>query len=192
MVLNFPTSLVTGLPRQFDARSLIPILRNYFWKIETGVVRTVTWLEDGRSITLGIWGPGDFIGGQILNSHYQIECLTQVEAASCRSSDWEQTKMILLSHIHQFEQLTVVRSHKKADTMLLKLLAWLSQRFGREAEQGQLIDLRLTHQDIADMLGITRVTITRLLNQLEEQGQIARLPLHRIVLKEAELWHYEI
>jgi hypothetical protein len=39
---------------------------------------------------------------------------------------------------------------------------------------------------------ITRVTITRLLNQLKAQGQIARLPLHRIVLKETELWHYEI
>jgi CRP-like cAMP-binding protein len=42
------------------------------------------------------------------------------------------------------------------------------------------------------MLNSTRVTITRILTQLEEQGLISRLPLHRIVLKEEELWHYEI
>ncbi len=76
--------------------------------------------------------------------------------------------------------------------MVVKLLTWLAKKFGREVASGNLIDLRLTHQDIADMLNSTRVTITRILTQLEEQGLIHRLPLHRIVLKEEELWHYEI
>lgn len=86
----------------------------------------------------------------------------------------------------------IVRGYKTVDIMLIKLLAWLSKRFGREVEQGRLIDMRLTHEDIADLLGSTRVTITRILKQLEEDGLIHRLRLHRIVLREEEVWHYEI
>jgi len=41
-------------------------------------------------------------------------------------------------------------------------------------------------------LGATRVTVTRTLNQLEQQGLIERLPLQRIILREEEVWHYEI
>lgn len=76
--------------------------------------------------------------------------------------------------------------------MLLNLLNWLAQKFGKETNHGQLIDLRLTHQDIADILGSTRVTITRLLSQIQQQGLIDRFALHRIVLHEEVAWHYEI
>ncbi len=76
--------------------------------------------------------------------------------------------------------------------MLVKLLEWLATRFGRTVRQGNLIDLRLTHQDLAELVGTTRVTLTRILGQLEQQGLIERLSLHRIVLKEDEVWHYAI
>nr|WP_275265888.1 helix-turn-helix domain-containing protein [Gloeothece citriformis] len=56
----------------------------------------------------------------------------------------------------------------------------------------QLIDLGLTHQEISEILGATRVTITRVINQLEQQGLIERHPLHRIILKDEEVWHYQI
>jgi len=68
--------------------------------------------------------------------------------------------------------------------MLLKLLAWLSTRFGQDVDTGRLIDLRLTYQDLSELLGATRVTVTRTLNQLEQQGLIERLPLQRIILRE--------
>lgn len=86
----------------------------------------------------------------------------------------------------------VIRSHKRIDTMLLRLLSWLAKRFGRTVEHGQLIDLRLTHQDLSELLGSTRVTVTRTLSQLEQQKLIQRISLRRIVLSEDELWHYEI
>jgi DNA-binding transcriptional regulator LsrR (DeoR family) len=39
---------------------------------------------------------------------------------------------------------------------------------------GVLLNLALTHQDFADTLGMTRITVTRLLNQLEREGKIQR------------------
>ena len=85
-----------------------------------------------------------------------------------------------------------IRSHKRVDVMLLKLLAWLNTRFGQDVDIGRLIDLRLTHQDLSELLRATRVTITRTLNQLEQQELIERLPLQRVILREEEIRHYEI
>ena len=177
--------------RSFGLRSHLDS-RFKLWRIETGVARSLTWLEDGTIVTLGIWGAGDIVG-QALSSiePYQVECLTKVEATPLSSDFWQPDVSLLLSHLQQMEQLAVIRSHRKVDAMLVELLNWLAKRFGREVAEGNLIDLKLTHQDIADTLGTTRVTITRLLGQFEEQGLIER-SLRRIVLREAELWHYEI
>ncbi len=144
-------------------------------------------------MTLGLWGAGEIVGKALAQiDPYQLECLTKVEATRLHIENWQETQAALLAHIQQAGELTLIRSHRRVDMMLLKLLNWLGKKFGRQVEQGQLIDLRLTHQDIADILGSTRVTITRTLNQLEQQGLIRRLSLQRIVLQEEEVWHYEI
>lgn len=177
----------------FKSRSTLPLKPNSLWKIETGVVKTLTWLEDGTTVTLGLWGPGDIVGKALSQVEpYQIECLTAVEATILPVSEWHPVSSVLLARIQQAEELMVIRRYKKTDIMLVKLLTWLAKRFGREIDQGRLIDLRLTHQDLAEILGTTRVTITRTLSQLEQQGFIERLSLHRLVLREEDLWHYEI
>jgi CRP-like cAMP-binding protein len=43
----------------FNPRSSIDDRANLLWKVESGFVRTVIWLEDGTLIVLGIWGAGD-------------------------------------------------------------------------------------------------------------------------------------
>ncbi|MEG4232471.1 helix-turn-helix domain-containing protein [Microcoleus sp. Pol11C3] len=65
---------------------------------------------------------------------------------------------------------------------LLQLLVLLGQKFGREMAQRLLIDLRLTHQEISQALGITRITVTRLMARLEEEGFIDRSRRQYIVL----------
>lgn len=176
----------------FSRRSHLPNRSNALWQIATGVVRTVTWLEDGTIITLGLWGPGDTIGKPISKCDpFQIECLTKVEATLLSADRWL-NREILLNHIQQAEDFIVLRGYKKVDFMLYKLLTWLAKRFGSEVEQGHLIDMILTHQDIAEILGTSRVTVTRALGIFEQQGLIERLPLHRVILQASEVWHYEI
>ncbi|MGQ9872394.1 helix-turn-helix domain-containing protein [Leptodesmis sp.] len=57
---------------------------------------------------------------------------------------------------------------------LLHLLLWLPDQFEQPIATGTRLDLRLTHQDLADTIGSTRVSVTRLLNQMERQGKIER------------------
>ena len=176
----------------FSRRSHLANRSNALWRIETGVVRTVTWLEDGTIITLGLWGPGDTIGKPISKCDpFQIECLTKVEAILLSGDRWL-NRDILLNHIQQAESFMVMRGYKRVDFMLYQLLIWLAKRFGSEVEQGHLIDMILTHQDIAEIIGTSRVTVTRTLGHFEQQGLIDRLPLHRIILQASEVWHYEI
>ncbi|MBD2033655.1 Crp/Fnr family transcriptional regulator [Phormidium sp. FACHB-592] len=190
--LLYPTQL-SDVTQTFSPRSLLPLRQQSIWKIEAGVVRTITWLEDGTIAATGLWGPGDLVGKALSKMEsYQIECLTTVEVSLLPVSRLYEETEALISNLQQSEAFSLIRSYRKIDAMVLKLLSWLAKKFGREVEAGHLIDLRLTHQDLAEMLGTTRVTITRTLSQFEQQGLIDRLPLRRIVLKESDFWHYEI
>ncbi|XZO04104.1 MAG: helix-turn-helix domain-containing protein [Microcoleus sp.] len=44
----------------------------------------------------------------------------------------------------------------------------------------------------SEYLCITRVTVTRALGNFEQQGLIQRLSIHRIILQDSQVWHYEI
>ena len=178
----------------FERRSLLPLRRDSLWLLETGVVRTLTMLEDGTSIILGLWGPGDVVGRVLCNANpYQIECLTPVEAILLPDHSWHEATEAMILHIQRSGELIEIMHCRHAEASLLRLFAWLAKRFGQEVEQGQLIDLRLTHQDIADLIGLTRVTVTRLLNDFEKQGIIQRVQRQFIVLHDQPpFWHYEI
>jgi CRP-like cAMP-binding protein len=190
---SLTNSAIKNPPQLFTRRSFLPDQNNALWKIERGFVRTFTYLEDGTTVALGLWGPGDIVGLALSRLQpYQMECLTKVEALVIPLDDCSELTETLFNHIQQAQELMVIRSHKKVDTMLINLLAWLSKKFGSEVEKGRLIDMHLTHEDLAEMLGSTRVTITRILGQFEQEGLIERLSLHRIVLKEEEIWYYEI
>lgn len=179
---------------KFARRSLLPLGRDYLWQIETGVVRTLTWLEDGTTVTLGLWGSGDVVGRALSHADpFQIDCLTPVEATLLPLERWHQVNEALIRHIQQIQEFVEILHCRSVDASLLRLLSWLAKKFGQEVAQGQLIDLRLTHQEIAEIMGTTRVTVTRLLKELETQGLIERLPGKFIVLHEKQpFWHYEI
>jgi CRP-like cAMP-binding protein len=182
-----------GIYHRFKRRVTFPLDTYNIWKIETGIVRTLTWLEDGSMITLGLWGEGDLVGQALSKTNpYIIECLTAVEVINFSWEDGNELTTNLLNQIQQFEELSIIRSHKKVEIGLIKFLSWLAKKFGRQIEIGYLIDFKLTHQDIAEILGVTRVSITRGLKQLEEQGIIERLSLSRILVREEEVWYYEI
>lgn len=72
--------------------------------------------------------------------------------------------------------------HRKPISLRLwQFLLWLSGKFGRDVEQGKLIDLNATHQEISEVLNTTRVTITRLLHDLESEGRLIRLKRQMIL-----------
>ncbi|HYW17908.1 MAG TPA: Crp/Fnr family transcriptional regulator [Nodularia sp. (in: cyanobacteria)] len=181
--LSNESSSVAELPQTlFTRREIIPLDTNVLWRIERGAVRTLTWSEEGIFITLGYWGAGDLIGYSLSKVQpYQIECLTSVEASIIPQHLWYRDIDAFLSHIKHSEELLSIVHLKPISLRLAKFLLWLSEKFGRDVEQGRLIDLNITHQEIGEVLNTTRVTVTRLLQQFEEQGELLRYK-RRIIL----------
>ena len=64
------------------------------------------------------------------------------------------------------------------------LLKWLADKFGRTISQGRLIDFKLTHQELADAIDTTRITVTKTLIQFEDEGIILRPRTKCIVLRQ--------
>ncbi|TFI54265.1 Crp/Fnr family transcriptional regulator [Mastigocladus laminosus UU774] len=175
-IASHKSSLSSNLPQRiFTRREVIPVRNDVLWRVERGAVRTLTWSEDGTFITLGYWGPGDLIGYPLSRvKPYQIECLTSVEVSVVAPHYWNQDVNALITHIQQAEELLSIVHRKPISLRLWQFLVWLSEKFGRDVEQGKLIELNVTHQEMAEVLNTTRVTVTRLLQQFEEEGNLLR------------------
>jgi CRP-like cAMP-binding protein len=192
--MSLSPQMVDFTTRKFARRSMLPLKQDYLWQIETGVVRTLTWLEDGTTVTLGLWGPGDVVSRVLSKADpYQIECLTAVEATVLPLDRWHLVNEAIILHVHQFQEFLEILHCRSVDVSLLRLLTWMAKKFGQEVERGSLIELHLTHQEISEIIGTTRVTVTRLLNTFERQGLIKRFPRKFMVMHEQQpFWHYEI
>jgi CRP/FNR family transcriptional regulator len=68
---------------------------------------------------------------------------------------------------------------------LASLLSRLAEDFGREIEEGTVIDLVLTHQEIANLIGSSRVTVTKLINKFIDDGMIT-IKKRKIIIKDFE------
>ncbi len=168
----------------FSRRDSIPPRKDVLWRIERGVVRTLTWSEEGRVIPLGYWGPGDVVGHPLSRLHpYQIECLTSAEMSILPKLLWCQALDGIVLQIQQAEELLSIVHRNPNSLRLWQFLVWLAQKLGREVEQGRLIDLGLTHQEMAEAIGATRVTVTRLLQQFKSEGRLLQQKRQLIICR---------
>ncbi len=97
--------------RSFKRREHLPCPENALWQIESGAVRTYTLAEDGTVISLGFWGLGDTIGQPFACIQpYEVECLTNVKVRALQPHECWNSHQVLLSHLHQTQELLRLRS----------------------------------------------------------------------------------
>jgi len=167
----------------FAASKCLPAHSNVLWQIERGAVRCLTWNEAGLPVALNYGGAGDIVGpGLSAHRRYRIECLTRVEVTSLPESRWQDAVEGIVAHARQTEELLAIVHNERVQQRLQQLLVWLARKFGRSIVLGELIDLRLTHQHLAEAIGTTRVTVTRSLQSLEAEGQIVRKQRQYLIL----------
>ncbi len=168
----------------FQAGRQLPPQKNYLWLIVYGVVKTYTCREDGTLITLGFWGKDDVIGNHLTSlDSYRLKCLSDVGAIAIPLEKKATFTRQILYHGQQTQQLIYIIRNNRIARRLWLLLKWLGNKFGRVTEQGKLIDFNLTHQELAEAIGTTRITVTKTLNQFEREGLILRPKTKCIILK---------
>lgn len=173
MVLALDTNNCREQPvYHFKRRELFPSTHHQLWKIEMGFVRTLTWDTQGHIFVLGLWSDGDVVGSALSDSeHYQIECLSSVKAHPlpihyhCHRNE-------LLQYLRRTEQLLQIMQMRSVKERLGALLNYLARQFGQQGDRGTVLNVRLTHQDIADVIGSSRVTVTRMMGEFHSQGQL--------------------
>ena len=148
------------------------------WRIQEGYIRTAAWDDDGDTITLGLWGPGDWITSTYSALRpVELQCLTTVvvEQFNPGTADIQQ---LLLRQIQNLEEIFQINRIRSADQRLLRLLLWIGSRFGQVSSRGyrlSLKDMNLTHKALADLCGLTRVTVTKMLNRYKNAGLLQQV-----------------
>ena len=153
------------------------------WLIVRGAVKTLSRNEDRKLITLGYWGAEDVVGQSLSNLNpYHMYCLTCVEAICISVDNLSEFSTEIINRAQQQTVWMCIVQTKLVSERLFLLLKWLAAKFSRPVDRGQLIDLRLTHREIASTIGTNRVTVTRIINKFEQQGIICRPKQHYIIL----------
>lgn len=167
----------------FSRRSFLPAGTG-LWQIESGVVRVLTIDEDGTQIVLGLWKAGDIFGPRLSHIRpYEIQCLTDVIAIALPES-YCCPHQALLSHVHQTGELFRIVRIASTERRLQEFLMWLFKTFGRQTNGGWVLDPPFTHQDVAETIGATRVTVTRLMGQFQQEGVVDWSKQTRILLSD--------
>ncbi|NYT38733.1 Crp/Fnr family transcriptional regulator [Pusillimonas soli] len=89
---------------------------------------------------------------------------------------------LLLGRLYLLSDTLLNSSSESTEEQLLRLLVRLQHQCGRHIGKEICIDIDLTQQEIADMIGASRQTVSSLLNQMQERG-ILRIHRRRIYLR---------
>ncbi|MEL7085924.1 MAG: global nitrogen regulator NtcA [Cyanobacteria bacterium P01_A01_bin.3] len=165
-----------------------PAERVYF--LQKGAVKLSRVYESGEEITVAllrensIFGVLSLITGQNSDRFYHSVAFTSVELLSLPIEQVQtalenngELAMLLLkglsSRILETEMMIETLAHRDMGSRLVSFLLILCRDFGLPSPDGVTIDLRLSHQEIAEAIGSTRVTITRLLGDLRKNEYIS-------------------
>jgi len=156
--------------------------------VKIGRIRIARATADGKEITVAILGPGDLFGEEVVFSDVVrstfATCLDASLLCTARAED-----LFGLLTRHPLLALNVAKylneqrddalsiaeefAYLKVPDRLMKLLERLVAEHGVPDPEGRLIDIRLTHADIASLIGSTRETVSSLLAQFVRDGRVA-------------------
>jgi CRP/FNR family transcriptional regulator, nitrogen fixation regulation protein len=161
----------------------------YLYKVISGTVRTFKALNNGRRQIRAFYLPGDIFGVETGPEHaFSAEAITDAKVLVI-----ELTAVVVLAArdndvAHQLWSLTS-RELKHARNHVLLLIQSAQERvagflleMADRVPAGDEIELPMPRQDIADYLGLTIETVSRMLTHLEKGAAIALPTSRRVVL----------
>jgi len=156
----------------------------------------------GRRRILKLLGPGDCFGEEMLFQPEVCACpgyaraITETEVAFIeRGVFMDFLKLYpdvahklceyLTRQLRVFECKLVELAYEPVEQNLLRLLLILMDRFGKRTREGISLEMALSRQELAELLGVHLDTVIHELSKLREQGVIA-LSDHKIAIKDVE------
>jgi CRP/FNR family transcriptional regulator, cyclic AMP receptor protein len=160
---------------------------NNFFIIKSGLVKVYNVNSNGKVIILAMLGPNDFFGEMALFDDSPrsagVDAIEATEAFVLTKThfqhllrenpeiSWKMLSVLskrLRETNEQLERLTYLSVEER----LTKSLLELATRCGRKQNQRWSIPLNLTHQELGQLIGTSRESVTRCLCRLQQEGKI--------------------
>jgi CRP-like cAMP-binding protein len=175
----------------------------YLFVIQKGLARVIVEGEDAREVTLSILQENSFFGEMsILDGKprsaaviAQEDCVALVIARDNFLKFIKQYPSVGIKILgvlcqrlrktdEQVETLAFFRAEQKVADVLLKL----REEYGKKQDDGLLLDIKLTHQEIASIAGMARETSNRVLLKFIKRGWIKRVDKKIMLLDQVALY----
>jgi len=182
----------TGVTRQFAKKRTVLFqgeIPRSAMVIASGLVKVygITTGGDQRTVSLLTAGdvfPAEYIFDNSRVSLYYYEALSDCSILTIPKTDFraaidtdpalkDQIFHTYMAHYTSATMHIYALEHSHAQEKLVYILQYLVARFGQKQNDGLTkIELRLSHQDIAEMVGLTRETTAVELHRLKDKGLI--------------------
>lgn len=171
---------------------------DHYFRILSGTVRLYNAVADGRRQIIDFLGPDDCFGLTGLAAHaYSVEAITDVvfircpryrlEAAIDAQPDLARDLFRLAcTELGQAQRRMLLLGRKSAEERLASFLLDLAKRQGDQLGPDQPVKLDMSRQDIADHLGLTIETVSRIFTRFKRAGLISLPDRHDVVLKQVD------
>lgn len=149
--------------------------------VREGRVKVSRWLPSGRELILAYHDPPEHFGEMALLdgrtapatvtavSHSAVVLLDRIHFdALLRTPNFARALLqVLCGRCRDAWSQLEILNQREPDARLRMALHRLCKSHGRADPEGTWIDLRLTHRELANIVGVTRETATRALSRLE-------------------------
>ena len=171
------------------AGSVIPLSKNRIWLVVRGMVKLGAVSVHGDQLLLGLAGPNEPFGEPLSTVEaYEAVALSDCDLLRLTTAEIAQSATLAIAMMdaiaaryRQSEYLLALLGLRRVEERVRGFLELLAQDYGQPCEDGLRLNLRLTHQEIASALSTTRVTVTRVLGLLRDEGWL-RIDRQRYVV----------
>lgn len=185
-------SLGEGRSLYFEGDSVSRIYR-----VKSGVLRLSRLLEDGRRQVISFAFAGDVVGFPSQGLHHtDCDALrpTQIESIDVRALTEPGADPMLRAELMQaaLQEISDMQDHfvmlgcKSACEKVASFLVSLLKQCGTPLGQYTQFDLPMARNDIADFLGLTIETVSRMLTKLRKLGLIALDGAQHVIVLDAD------
>ena len=180
------------LLQQYEKGDEILVSESEIWQIYRGVVQLSKIQQNGNEIILG-WVSANGVFGNNLDSSqmYRAIALSDVYAKRYSSQDVFKQPLLAKQFLTQFsdrliksQKLLSIISIRRVEDRLKQLLLMLQQEIGQPKDDGVRLQVRFTHQHLAEAIHTTRVTVTKVLGDFQARGSIYFDDARHIVIKD--------
>ena len=170
--------------------SMVPLLNDGIWLVVRGLVKIGAVTFHGDELLLDIIGPNELFGKPLTDlDAYEATALCECDLLYMSMEDVKRSPQLAFAMMNAIgaryrksQVWIALLGLRRVEDRLWGFLELLSKDFGQPCERGQRLNICLTHQEIANALCTTRVTVARLIGVMRDEGKLFMDQRRRLVI----------